>query len=1104
MSNVFAYLVGIDRYAGNVTSLHGCVNDIDAITEVLRSRATMTGDRLTLTTLTNENATRQAFIDGFRAHFAAAREGDIALLYCSMHGSQERAAPEFLSVEPDGFNETLVLHDSRTNGGRDLADKELSVLVGELSRRVIAVTVVLDTCHSGSGVRGLSSDLTVRAAPADLRRRGAQDYLPGAVPAPGAVSADLGARYTLLAACRSDQTAKESDVAGLQRGALSLALQQVLVSSPGPVSNLEVHRAVSARVRARVSDQTPQLECTEAGGAYRAFLGGALAPARGLMTASRVGGRWQLDVGRVHGLPVPGPDGGVRVALHPLASGEPDRELAVAVTTEVGASSSALRFDSPEAESALDPAAGYRAVIISWPPAATTIAVAGDVPRRDTVVAALGALPSLTVEDTDPDLAVTVSAGEVLLSRPGSARPLIAAQPAETLDVARLADEAAHVGRWLALADLANPGTTIAAGAVRLDALAPGGTELPLAESGIEVAYEPDGAGGWSQPRIQLRVRNAGPRRVYVALLALTELYGIGVLNLEGNGTLDPAGGEATGETFAVADDGSHDLYLEVPEAQERITDVLKLLVSTVPFDVELWQQPNLEPPVRTRSAFLADRTISGRPAARVPADDWTTRELVVTTTRPPLAFRLDRSGGSLELADGVTLHSPGGLSCTVALTGHVSAARDALVPLLPPIFASDPASEAFALVPTRSPGAEVDVLQLSWSSRERGTESAVTSDAPLRLVVDQPLSDAEVVLPIAFDGEDYLPVGVGLGRDGRTEIRIDRLPVTDIGLRSLGGSLKILFRKLVLRPLGVRYDWPRLSVVDYTTDPPSYDWDPEHVRAALAGKSSALLLVHGIIGDTLGMSVSVAAGSDPVRNRFGTVLAFDYENIRTPIEQTGLELAERLRAVGIGADGAPHVTAVVHSMGGLVTRWCIERGEGAPPVDRLITCGTPHGGSPWSRAEDLALSLTGLALNGVVYLGGPFAVAGCVLGYLTKLTERLDNTLDEMRPGSALLSALATDPDPGLPYTTIRGTRPWPDPADDSRAKRIIAKLATQGFDTVFAEAVNDMAVSTVSASAVGAAWAAEPRRIDADCNHISYFSSEAGRNAITRALGG
>ena len=232
-------------------------------------------------------------------------------------------------------------------------------------------------------------------------------------------------------------------------------------------------------------------------------------------------------------------------------------------------------------------------------------------------------------------------------------------------------------------------------------------------------------------------------------------------------------------------------------------------------------------------------------------------------------------------------------------------------------------------------------------------------------------------------------------------------------------------------------------------------------------------------------------------------MLAFDYENIHTSIEQTGRDLAERLRAVGIGADGAPHVTAVVHSMGGLVTRWCIERGEDARPVDRLITCGTPHAGSPWSHIEDLALSLIGLALNGVVYLGGPFAVAGRMLGYLTKLTKRLDNTLDEMRPGSALLSALATDPDPGLPYTTIRGTRPWPDRADDARARRIIAKLATQGFDAVFADAANDMAVSVASASAVGATWADEPVRIDADCNHISYFSSEAGRNAIAGALG-
>lgn len=1115
MSDVFAYFVGIDRYAGNVASLQGCVNDVEALSAVLRTRLESAGDTLTIATLTNEDATRDAFITGFRTFFAASVEGDHALLYCSMHGSQEKAPPEFLRIEPDGYNETLVFHDSRTERGRDLADKELSVLIGELADRGVVVTAVLDCCHSGSGLRGIAPEVGVRCAPVDLRTRTAADYLHGAVPAN---AADLDARYTLLAACRSDQTAKETPVAGVQRGALSQALEQVLVSTPGALSNLQVHRAVSARVRSRVIDQTPQLECPVVADVDLPFLGGAAAASGTVLTVSHSGGRWQLDAGRLQGIPATGPGEGVRLALHLLDGAPPDTVLAVAVTTAVAAASSLLRFQPPGSEANLDPAAGYRAVVDGWPTPSTTVAVAADVPARLDLVTALTTAGAVAVADdpTDADLTIARDSGEVVIRRRGSTLPAIAGQPADSLDTEQLVNEISQLGRWLALSQLDNPGTTIGSDEVTLSVLSVEGTELPITDGGVELAYGGDG----QQPRMQVRVRNRGTRRLFIALVDLSELYGVGVLNIEGGGLLDPPGPDSTGETYAATDTGTHDLYLDVPDGQSHVTDVLKLLVSTAPFDARDWALPDLAAPTRTRGATLAhdadsdarsgggaDKGISGRPAAAAPTDDWTTREVLVTTRRPLGNVTLNGTTASVELDTGVTLHVPAGFTGAVALLGHVVAGRDALVPLLPPVLADDPANEPFPLIPTRSVGAETDILQLSWNDNERGTAATITADNPLRLVIDRPLDRGEIVLPIAFDGTDYLPVGFGRAKEGRTEIVIDRLPATDVGLRSLGGSLKILFRKLVLRPVGADYDLPHLSIVDYSTTPPTYDWDTAHVQAALAGTATALLLVHGIIGDTIGMSASVGSappGAPALKDHFDVVLAFDYENINTPIEQTGNDLADRLRAVGIGPDSGPRVTAIVHSMGGLVTRSCIEQHGGSSLIERLITCGTPHGGSPWSRIEDLALSLIGLGLNGVVHLGGPLAVAGRVLGYLTKLVERVDTSLEEMNPQSPLLKALAADPDPGLPYTTIRGTRPWPDPADDGRAKRIIGKLATTGFDVVFGGAVNDMAVSVASASAVGSGWANPPHRMDADCNHISYFASDAGRAAIAAAVAG
>src|SRR3954454_42952 len=155
------------------------------------------------TTLLDAEATRAGVIDSFRRVFADASPGDTALFFYSGHGSQEEAPPEHLAFEPDGLNETLVLFDSRTENGLDLADKELAVLVAEVARRDVHVAVVLDCCHAGSGVRDVPG-LRVRRPPTSRRARPAGSYLPGTAD-PDAGGADghlhLGrGRYVLLGA----------------------------------------------------------------------------------------------------------------------------------------------------------------------------------------------------------------------------------------------------------------------------------------------------------------------------------------------------------------------------------------------------------------------------------------------------------------------------------------------------------------------------------------------------------------------------------------------------------------------------------------------------------------------------------------------------------------------------------------------------------------------------------------------------------------------------------------------------------------------------------------------------------------------------------------
>jgi hypothetical protein len=85
-------------------------------------------------------------------------------------------------------------------------------------------------------------------------------------------------------------------------------------------------------------------------------------------------------------------------------------------------------------------------------------------------------------------------------------------------------------------------------------------------------------------------------------------------------------------------------------------------------------------------------------------------------------------------------------------------------------------------------------------------------------------LAPGEKVLPIAYDGEFYLPLGVGYSRNGRTEIRLERLPEPETQERDLKGAFRIFFQKIAseklgLEKLGLEYSYPHLAVANVALD---------------------------------------------------------------------------------------------------------------------------------------------------------------------------------------------------------------------------------------------------------------------------------------------
>jgi triacylglycerol esterase/lipase EstA (alpha/beta hydrolase family) len=116
------------------------------------------------------------------------------------------------------------------------------------------------------------------------------------------------------------------------------------------------------------------------------------------------------------------------------------------------------------------------------------------------------------------------------------------------------------------------------------------------------------------------------------------------------------------------------------------------------------------------------------------------------------------------------------------------------------------------------------------------------------------------------------------------------------------------------------------------------------------------LLLIHGIIGNTdgivQGLKLARDADGETVDQKFDLVLTYDYENLSTPIAETAVKLKQQLADAGLrdGDDKCP--TLLVHSMGGLVSRWFIEREGGNRVVDHLVMFGTPNAGSPLGKVD--------------------------------------------------------------------------------------------------------------------------------------------------------
>jgi hypothetical protein len=267
-------LVGLNRYPDPENTLRGCINDVRQVSDLLYTRFGFATDG-SIRLLTDARATTAAIVNRLRWLLDGARAGDVLVFHYSGHGSQvrDRHGDEL----DDGLDEIICPYD--LDWDDPFTDDDLGALVKDLPVGV-NMTVVLDCCHSGTGLREAASSsrparIRCLRPPLDIGHRQRGEL---AVRRFGSRAAARGA--ILIAGCRSDQVSADAYIDGDYHGALTYYLCKALEETGTGLSYRELAERVRRTLREHQFEQVPQFE-----GPASLLRGSVFAPAPVLVEA---------------------------------------------------------------------------------------------------------------------------------------------------------------------------------------------------------------------------------------------------------------------------------------------------------------------------------------------------------------------------------------------------------------------------------------------------------------------------------------------------------------------------------------------------------------------------------------------------------------------------------------------------------------------------------------------------------------------------------------------------------------------------------------------------------------------------------------------------
>lgn len=1098
MPAVIALLVGINTYHpdSGVSGLNGCCNDIDAIQEYLR--ATFPNNAASnLVTLKNEQATRQAVLEHFKKHLIqnpAIQEGDTVLFYYSGHGSYAASAPQFVALNEDSKkqDETLVLYDSRLPGNFDLADKELALLLALIPKQA-NIVVILDSCHSGSATRDVNRADEIklglpRFTSGSTAPRALQDYVEvdgygylkmlndGTFQIPRS-------KHLLLAACGRDELAYESQTA---RGLFSSLLTDYLEEAPLNVTYTALYENLYTLIKRKANRQGPQLKVYEGFNPNLLFLQNEPQNGKPLykVVYKQAALAWVINYGALHGLP---PDANAIAACHVLLYAQNDaskKPIYTATLKSVGLNESVLTMPA-----GVSPTQLFVAEILNLPPT-LVIYVAGEEAETSQFFSMLehngddrSMLRFHQDEQLFQNLILNVSAAQIVIHDARTNELLHGVEGLTQDKVDYIVGALLQMAKWRALEQLENKGTKIP-------------------QTAIEFSFQvQDSAGNWQdcagdeltfditperdEVPFNIRLKNTSDTPYYVALYNLSSTFKIEKYSTDTDASL-----LTKGYTPALKSDNGNVSLVLSDDAINEETEIFKLVYSPdIFYDYFVEEAREL-----TKGIIKQVQAKGTRGTKERTRSDWAVKTISVRLVRQ--LQQVNRTQGYANAILSIKPHPA--FKADVSIT-QIDTAAKSYNPAhaLEQIFSG--ADFELLHLGERSRGETVPqtVIELSNIQQEDALETM-----PLEISLNHKLNEDEQVMAVTYSDGLVLPIGF-LEKEPGSDTHVMKLhqaPVQPDAMRTAATrspvrALWFCFLKVVLKKEDAVF---RLRYLEYKDGKASYsDGD---VGEKIRNSKKMVLVIHGIIGNTKSLAVNMESFLNA--GTYDCILTFDYENLNTSITEIAAELKKRLEQNGITS--AKQLDIIAHSMGGLVSRYMIERLDGDALVRRLFLVGTPNHGSAFGKLVTFRKWATGvltLVCNyGKSFLGGfgPFLQGvNVVLG----ATKPIMNTLEEMGENSNFIKELnGTDNPVQTRYFVLAGNTKQYILPDDVPMKKIMEKIELAVGRLAYSAVDNDIAVSVSSIKSVPQSKV--EKVVEIGCHHLNYFDYDLSMQQLRQLV--